>query len=85
MKTKQGLLPKAVKKSLITLNITLCSELVGTEADCSELMMGDKKMQTTYVSLSTEKYVRRRKNTKMKELLGSSGLSYFQVGRPSLP
>ena len=80
MRTKKGLLPKAVRKSLITFNTTLCSRLMGTEANHSELVMGDRKMEATYTCLSKEKYVRRRKNTKMKELVGSSGLNYFQRG-----
>lgn len=77
MRTKKGLLPKAVRKSLITFNTTSCSQLVGTEANYSELVMGDKKMEATYTCLSKEKYVRRRKNTKMKELVGSSGFELF--------
>lgn len=80
MRTKKGLLPKAVRKSLITFNTTSCSQLVGTEANYSELVMGDKKMEATYTcpyTCSKEKYVRRRKNTKMKELVGSSGFELF--------
>lgn len=77
MRTRKGLLPKAVGKSLVTFNTTSCSQLVGTEANYSELVMGDKKMEATYTCLSKEKYVRRRKNTKMKELVGSSGFELF--------
>lgn len=46
-------------------------------------MMGDKKMEVTYINLLTENYVRRRKNTKMKELAASSGSNYFQIGEKS--
>lgn len=34
--------------------------------------MGDKKMEVTYINLLIQKYIK-RKNTKMKELVGSSG------------
>lgn len=47
--------------------------------------MGDKKMEETYTYLSIEKYIRRRKNTKMKELVGSSGLYFLREGQTALP
>ena len=45
MRSKKRLLPKAVRKLLLTFNTALCSELVEREANCSKLILGDKKTE----------------------------------------
>lgn len=63
---EKGLLPKALRKLLVTFNRHYAVNWWGQKPDSSELMMGDKKMEVTYINLLTENYVRRRKNTKNK-------------------
>lgn len=82
---EKGLLPKALRKSLVTFNMHYAVNWWGQKPDSSELMMGDKKMEVTYINLLTENYVKRRQN-KMKELAACSGSNHFQIGenRPFL-